>query len=123
VLIDAERRGVAALEGLVGDEDDAAISVAELAVGVELADETRREGREAFVAGLLEAVSIEGYDVGVARAHSALLAHTRRSGTPRGAHDLIIAATARARGREVVSTDPGGFEGLPEVRLRKSGGG
>lgn len=127
MLIDAERRGVAAIEGLVGDEDDAAIaaiSVAELMVGVELADEKRREERKAFIAALLEAVSIEGYDVDVARAHGALLAHTRRSGTPRrGAHDLIIAATARACGREVVSTDPGGFEGLPEVTLRKAGGG
>ncbi len=126
MLVDAEREGARALEALVGDEDDvaiAAISVAELGVGVELADGKRRAGRRAFVVAVLEAVSVEAYDLDVARAHSALLAHTRRTGRPRGAHDLIVAATARAREREVVSADAGGFEELPEVMLRRAGGG
>ncbi len=123
MLVDAEREGARPLETLVGEEDDvaiAAISVAELGVGVELADGARRSRREAFVTAVLEAVSVEGYDLDVARAHGALLAHTRRAGRPRGAHDLIIAATARARGREVVSADPGGFAELPEVTLREA---
>lgn len=123
MLVDAEREGIAALEVLVGDEDDvaiAAISVAELAVGVELADDRRRSEREAFVAAVLDAVTIEGYDLDVARAHGVLLAHTRRAGRPRGAHDLIVAATARARGREIVSADESGFADLPEVALRKA---
>jgi tRNA(fMet)-specific endonuclease VapC len=110
-----------AIEGLVGDEDDAAIaaiSVAELTVGGELAIGKRREVRKAFVAALLEAVPVEDYDLDVARAQGALLAHTRRSGRPRGAHDLIIAATARARRREVVSADAEGFADLPEVVVR-----
>jgi tRNA(fMet)-specific endonuclease VapC len=126
VLVDAEREGAGALERVLGDADDvaiAAITVAELAVGVELADGRRRERRRAFVAAVLEAVSVEGYDLDVARAHGLLLAHARRSGWPRGAHDLIIAATARAREREVLSADPGGFEDLPEVTLRSAGGG
>jgi tRNA(fMet)-specific endonuclease VapC len=121
VLVDAEREGIGVLDELIGDEDDvaiAAISVAELVVGGELADRKRRAQRQAFVDVVLEAFSIEGYDVDVARAHGALLAHTRRSGRPRGAHNLIIAATARARRREVVSTDLDGFAGLPEVVLR-----
>ncbi len=41
------------------------------------------------------------------------------SAAPRGAHDLIIAATARAREREVVSSDSGGFAELPEVPVRE----
>jgi tRNA(fMet)-specific endonuclease VapC len=121
VLIDAERGKAAKLDELVGDEDDvaiAAITVAELSVGVELANEERRARRTAFVAAVLEAVSVEPYDIDVARAHGALLAHTRRSGRPRGAHDLIIAATARTRDREVVSTDSGGFGDLPGVAVR-----
>jgi tRNA(fMet)-specific endonuclease VapC len=121
VLVDAEREGLAALEALVGDSDDvaiAAITAAELAVGVELADGKRRKTREAFVAAVLEAIAVEDYDLDVARAHGALLAHTQRDGRPRGAHDLIIAATARARSREVVSADLDGFAGLPEVALR-----
>jgi tRNA(fMet)-specific endonuclease VapC len=54
----------------------------------------------------------------VARTHAGLLAHARRSGRPRGAHDLLIAATAVARGRTVVSADPAGLADLPDVALR-----
>lgn len=77
----------------------------------------RRENRERFVGAVLDAVSIEPYDLEVAEAHAALLAHVRRSGTPRGAHDLIIAATARARDRQVMSSDQAGFADLPGVSL------
>jgi tRNA(fMet)-specific endonuclease VapC len=121
VLIDAEREA-SVLDRLVDDEDDvaiAAITVAELSVGVELADGQRRASRAAFVAAVLNSVSVETYDLDVAQAHGALLAHTRRTGSPRGAHDLIIAATARARGREVVSADATGFTELPEVAVRR----
>lgn len=120
-MIDAERGRAAPLEALIGDEDDvaiAAITAAELTVGVELADGERRQTREAFVAAVLGAVSVEAYDLDVARVHGALLAYTRRSGRPRGAHDLIIAATARARGRKVVTADLDGFADLPEVSVR-----
>jgi tRNA(fMet)-specific endonuclease VapC len=124
VLVDAERKGGGALSELVEDSDDAAIAavtVAELVVGAKLAGGRRRTAREAFLADVLEAVSVEDYDLDVAREHGALLAHTRRSGRPRGAYDLIIAATARARRREVVSADLDGFEDLPEVALRRVG--
>jgi tRNA(fMet)-specific endonuclease VapC len=48
-----------------------------------------------------------------------LLAHVRRVGRPHGAHDLIIAATARATGRVLLSTDEqAGFADLPEVPVR-----
>jgi tRNA(fMet)-specific endonuclease VapC len=119
VLIAAERRGDR-LAGMVTDEDDvaiAALTAAELLVGVELAGPRQREKRRAFVEDVLSVVPVESYDVDVARVHAALLAHTRRSGRPRGAHDLIIAATAVARRRGVVSDDGAGFEDLPGVRL------
>jgi tRNA(fMet)-specific endonuclease VapC len=121
LLVSAERDGIEAIERLVGDEDDVAvatITAAELLVGVELADEGRRAARKEFVEIVLEAISVEDYDLDVAGAHAALLAHTHRSGQPRGAHDLIIAATGRARDREVVSTDRAGFADLPGVVLR-----
>jgi tRNA(fMet)-specific endonuclease VapC len=41
----------------------------------------------------------------VAAVHAKLLVATRRQGRRRGAQDLIIAATAKATGREVVSAD------------------
>ncbi len=118
-MVDAERGG-GALEEAVDDGDDvavAAITVAELRVGVQLAKGRRREKRERFVAAILDAVSVEVYDLGVAEAHAALLAHVRRTGTPRGAHDLIIAATARARERQVASLDQDGFAELPGVSI------
>lgn len=120
VLIDAERDDEA-LEQRIGDDDDvaiAAITAAELLVGVELADRRRRDRRARYVADILTTVSIEGYDLDVARAHARLLAHARRSGSPRGAHDLIIAATAIARDRLLVSSDASAFAELPGVELR-----
>lgn len=120
VFIDAEKRG-RHLHRLISDEDDvaiAAVTAAELLVGVELADDRRRPGRAAFVRSVLDTVPIEDYDVQVARMHATLLAHVRRTGRPRGAHDLIIAATAGARDRLVVSTDASAYADLPGVPIR-----
>ncbi len=48
--------------------------------------------------------------------HGRLLAHVRRAGAPRGAHDLIIAAHAVEDSRAVVSMDAKGrFADLPDV--------
>jgi tRNA(fMet)-specific endonuclease VapC len=119
-LIDADRRG-RHLDRFIADEDDvaiAAVTAAELLVGVELADDDRRPTRAAFVRSVLDTVPIEDYDIQVARAHATLLAHARRTGRPRGAHDLIIAATAAARDRIVVSTDSSAFADLPGVPVR-----
>ena len=90
------------LDDLIGDEDDvaiAAVTAAELLVGL-AAWLTRHvaRNRRSFVEGLLESIAVEEYDLEVARVHAALLAHTRRSGRARGAHDLLIAATARLDG-------------------------
>jgi tRNA(fMet)-specific endonuclease VapC len=124
-LVDAERGGDALAEA-IDDGDDvavAAITVAELRVGVQLAKGRRRDKRERFVVAVLDAVSIEPYDLDVAEAHASLLAHVRRAGKPRGAHDLIIAATARARERQVVSSDRAGFVELPSVSIADRPGG
>ena len=49
-------------------------------------------------------------------AHSRLLAHARRTGRSLGAHDLIIAATAAAAGRTVLTADAAArFGDLPGV--------
>lgn len=124
MLVDAERGGESLSEA-IDDGDDvavAAVTVAELKVGVQLAKGRRRDKRERFVAAVLDAVSIEPYDLDVADAHAGLLAHVRRTGTPRGAHDLIIAATARAQERQVVSSDKGAFAELPGVSIAGGSG-
>ncbi|MDZ7732566.1 MAG: PIN domain-containing protein [Acidimicrobiia bacterium] len=119
-LVDAER-DAASLELAVADDDDvavAAISIAELGVGVRRATGKRRRARQAFLDDLVETVPVSPYDLTVAASHTELLVAVREAGRPRGAHDLVIAATARAAGRDVVSADPAGFEDLPGVALR-----
>lgn len=119
VLIDAGRSD-RALEGIIADEDTvaiAAITVAELLVGVLLASQRYRTQRRQFVDEVLRTVPVEAYDGSVAVVHAELLAETQRDGRPRGAHDLIIAATARARARTIVTADPTGFDGLTAVEF------
>ncbi len=120
ILVSAQRRR-ARLERAIADDDDvaiAAITAAELLVGVELAGPTQRRSRAAFVEDVLETLTVEDYTLATARAHAHLLAATRAAGTPRGAHDLIIAATAAASGRVVLTADARGFDGLPGVDVR-----
>lgn len=118
-ILIAIERGKLAVEHVVRDDDDlaiAAITVAELLVGVELADEAHRPRRQDLVDDLLSALPIEPYGHGTARAHARLLAHVKRAGKPRGAHDLIIAATAVASGRSVLTLDSAAnWTDLPEV--------
>ncbi len=119
-LIDAERSGDS-LDDWIEDDDEpaiAAITVAELRVGVLLAKGKTRTNRQAFLEDVVRVVPIVDYDVGVAEAHAELLVHVRGTGTPRGAHDLVIAATARASGRMVVTADRPAFADLPGVTVR-----
>lgn len=116
-LIDSERGGVD-LDDAVGDDDDvaiAAITVAELIVGVDLASRKQRAARRAYVDAIIESLPIIAYDREVAFEHAELLAAVRRQGRPRGAHDLLIAATARASDRTVVTADQDAFTDLPGV--------
>ena len=119
-LIDTDRSAGSAAEAIDDDDDVAiaAITVAELRVGVFLATGKNRVDRRAFLDDVLETIPVLAYDESTAEAHADLLVHVRRRGTPRGAHDLIIAATARASGREVVSADKTAFADLPGVRVR-----
>ena len=123
VLVHRERSSLD-LDGLIHDDDEpaiAAITVAELGVGVEIVSGKRRTTRKRFLDEIVATLPIVGYDLDIARAHTSLLVAVRESGTPRGAHDLIIAATARAKARTVVTSDRTGFIDLPGVRVRQPG--
>jgi tRNA(fMet)-specific endonuclease VapC len=67
---------------------------------------------------VLERVEIIALDLEVARHQAVLLAHSRREGKPRGAHDLQTAATARATGRTLITTGATAVSGLPGVEHR-----
>ena len=115
ILIDLERSGREPHE-LAEPDDDVAIATitaAELLVGVELANRRYRRSRHSFVEAIIRLVRIESYDLSVARMHAVLISHGRRTGRQRAAHDLIVAATARATERSVMTLDRSGFEGLP----------
>ncbi|MCO5316079.1 MAG: type II toxin-antitoxin system VapC family toxin [Solirubrobacterales bacterium] len=105
----------------ITDGDDIAIPavvVAEYLAGTLLDPAPGRSAAQRqFLEEMLGVLPVHGYDLNVAEHHAELLAFTRRSGKPRGPHDLIVAATARATGRTLLTTDRGaGFEQLPEVR-------
>lgn len=116
VASERQRRGLAAV---VEPDDDiviAAVTLAELRTGIELAAPEHRERRTEFLLRVLESVPVEPYDLATAEAHGRLLAHVSRTGTERGAHDLIIAATAAATKRIVLTTDRAArFDELPGV--------
>lgn len=121
VLIEAER-SARDLDALIADDDEpaiAAITIAELGVGVEIVTGKRRQVRRAFLDDLVDTLPIVGYDLEVARAHTQLLVAVRKAGRPRGAHDLIISATALATRRAVVTFDHAGFDDLPGVVVRR----
>ncbi len=122
VLIDLERTGHD-LDSILLDEDDAAVSVvtvAELEVGVDLASVEHREDRRRYVREVIDNVLVLPYDVETAHGHAVLLAHSRRTGRPRGRHDLIVAATALASGRTILSADTTAFSDLPGVLVYES---
>ncbi len=91
------------------DEDELAIaslSVAGYRVGIELAGSASRAAERArALAAITSAVDVLDYTQATAAYHGRLLAHVRRSGTPRGAHDMIIAAHAAQTGRMILSRD------------------
>jgi tRNA(fMet)-specific endonuclease VapC len=118
-LIDAER-GRDGLDAVVDDDDDvavAAITIAELRVGALLATRRRQVARTRYVDDVVATIPVLDYDVDVAEAHAKLLVEVRSRGKPRGAHDLIIAATAKAFERTVVSADDRAFRDLPGVEV------
>ena len=119
-LVDAERARPD-LDAVIDDDDDvaiAAVTIAELRVGALLATGRHRASRAAYVDAVADGVPVLDYDAEVAEVHAALLVDVRRRGRPRGAHDLIIAATAKAYDRTIVTADAAAFAGLPEVKVR-----
>ncbi|HUS61589.1 MAG TPA: PIN domain-containing protein [Acidimicrobiales bacterium] len=122
-LIDAERAGDD-LDELISDDDDvaiAAITLAEMRVGALLAKGRRQGARTAFVDDIASTLPILAYDASVAEEHALLLADVRRRGRPRGAHDLMIAATAKAAHRTVITADASAFAELPGIDVRSHG--
>lgn len=102
------------------DDDElaiASVTVAEYRVGIELADTASRAAERArALVAITSAVDVLDYTQATTAHHGRLLAHVRRSGTPRRAHDLVIAAHAAETGRMILSRDAKArFGDLPGV--------
>lgn len=121
VLIAAERGDLDLATVLDGFEGELALSVvtaSELLHGVHRAgDEARRARREAYVEALVSGIPIVAFDLVAARLHARLSARLAGSGETIGAHDLIIAATALARGLDVITRDQRSFPRIPELSV------
>jgi tRNA(fMet)-specific endonuclease VapC len=102
------------------DDDElaiASVTVAEYRVGIELADTAARAAdRARALVAITSAVEVLDYTEATAACHARLIAHVRRVGAPRGAHDLIIAAHAAQTDRAVLTFDAKArFAELPGV--------
>jgi tRNA(fMet)-specific endonuclease VapC len=118
VLIAIER-GRLNVDTALGADDAciAATTAMELLVGVERADGAHKAGRAAHVEALLSSLPIEAYSLDVARVHAHLVVEAMSKGRPGSAYDMMIAATAAATSRVLLTTDAkSGFDQLGGVR-------
>jgi tRNA(fMet)-specific endonuclease VapC len=103
------------------DDDEVAISAvtaSELLHGVHRAKTAeQRARREAFVTTVLSAVPVLPFDLDTARVHARIWADLTAAGNARGAHDLMIAATALVRGWSVVTNNPRDFQRVPGLSV------
>lgn len=122
VLIAAERgtlRFEAMLEGL-GDVGVgmAAVTASELLHGcLRAINAGARARRFAFVEGLLETIPVLPFSLAEARQHAQIWAHLAGTGALIGAHDLLIAATALARGHRLATLNQDEFGRVPGLGL------
>ncbi|UGT58292.1 type II toxin-antitoxin system VapC family toxin [Nocardia asteroides] len=116
-------RGTIDLSNEIADDDNVAVPavvIAEYLTGVAAqTNSAKQASARKFLSEFRAIVPSVPYDDSVAEHHADLLTYVRSTGTPRGAHDLIIAATARATGRTVLTTDKRArFDELPGVEAR-----
>lgn len=122
VLVAVERVGrtLTDLRTDLADENIAiaAITASELLVGIYYADSPRRRHeREDYVEEILRSLPLIQFDLPIARVHARLAYEMRRAGSQIGAYDLEIAATAVARGFEVVTANVGEFARVPGLSV------
>ena len=122
VLIAAER-GRFSLADLVRDLAGeplalAAITASELLHGVHRAiDPNVAEKRSRFVEYILDLFPVLPFDLETARVHAELWVALQRGGQVIGAHDLIIAATARAADYGLITANNAEFQRVPGLTV------
>lgn len=122
VLIAGERGRFPLLRFLqaLGETDVcvAAVTATELLHGVHRAqDLPTRSRRSAYVEALLRDMPIATFDLLAARRHAELWATLAQAGQMIGPHDLLIAATAVARGDAIATLNTQEFSRVPGLDL------
>lgn len=122
-VIIAGERGTLRLESMLqsfGDEPVAivAITASELLHGAHRgADAGSRARRAAFAEAVIDLVPVLPFALPEARRHAQLWADLLAAGAIIGPHDLLIAATALARGYGVVTLNQREFARVPGLRV------
>jgi predicted nucleic acid-binding protein len=122
VLIAAER-GLLDIESLAKTHGQlelalSVITAAELLHGVHRAATGARQARrQAYVESILSSFPVLPFDLICARIHARLWAGLAARGVRVGAHDLLIASTAIARGLDLATRDERSFPRIPGLSL------
>lgn len=119
-LIAVERelsRNPALLAQLPADPLVSSITIAELLVGLALADDEHRTPRSAFIALVQRESSILDFGIPEAQAYADIAAHLRATGQRIGERDLLIAATAVANGHSILTLNGGEFSRVPGLAI------
>jgi len=94
------------------------VTVSELLMGVHRANtEERRQRRSAFVEAVISGVGVLDFTIGSARVHAEIYAELAKKGQMIGAHDLIIAATARYHDLSILTDNVDEFSRVPSLRV------
>lgn len=92
--------------------------VSELLIGVLRATtEERRQRRSAFVEAVISGVGVLDFTSPAARVHAEIHAELAKQGRMIGAHDLIIAATARLHDLSVLTENVDEFSRVMGLRV------
>src|SRR5579859_7510243 len=90
------------------------VTISELLMGVHRANtEERRQRRSVFVEAVISRVGVLDFTIGSARVHAELYAELAKKGQMIGAHDLIIAATARHHDLSILTENVDEFSRVP----------
>jgi predicted nucleic acid-binding protein len=94
------------------------VTVSELLIGVHRANtDERRERRLAFVEAIISGIGVLDFTIACARIHSEVYAELAKKGQLIGAHDLIIAATARYHDLSILTDNVDEFSRVPNLRV------
>ncbi|HTU89147.1 MAG TPA: type II toxin-antitoxin system VapC family toxin [Gemmataceae bacterium] len=94
------------------------VTVSELLIGVHRANtEERKQLRSAFVETVISKIGVLDFTIDCARIHAEIYTELAKKGQLIGAHDLIIAATARYHDLSMLTDNVEEFSRVPHLHV------